>query len=201
MATSGMLGRVALVRTDVSEDEGGVSSSETSVLTRATRRNMPEDAILHLELCCCRDATAPPVAGGVPTPFAASLPSSAAAPRPLANSVTPILGSSSPVSKAPNRAPSPVVFPPPLPATQDFNFQTTARPHVQLRPLDPGAFDEHDEELCAIANQVRGVGVGVRRRVVQCSVCVRDERDITQFAVRWCFGLMVTAHSSSHVTP
>jgi hypothetical protein len=44
MASSWMLRRVALVRTDVSE---GLSSSETSVLTRATRRNTPEDAILH----------------------------------------------------------------------------------------------------------------------------------------------------------
>jgi hypothetical protein len=39
-----MLRRVALVRTDVSE---ALSPSETSVLTRATRRNIPEYAILH----------------------------------------------------------------------------------------------------------------------------------------------------------
>jgi hypothetical protein len=82
MPSSGMLRRVALVRTDVSEElsasvisvtrigEPGrtllvtanvvpsspnlvtltmeaLSSSETSVLTRATRRNMPEDGVLH----------------------------------------------------------------------------------------------------------------------------------------------------------
>jgi hypothetical protein len=63
MVSSGLLRRVALVRTDVSEEPGAnvvpsssilvilmkeaVSSSETSVLTRATRRNNPEDTILH----------------------------------------------------------------------------------------------------------------------------------------------------------
>jgi hypothetical protein len=44
--SSGMLRHVALVRTDVSEE--ALSSSETSVLTRATWRNIPEDTILHL---------------------------------------------------------------------------------------------------------------------------------------------------------
>jgi hypothetical protein len=44
MASSGMLGRAALVRTNVS---GALSYFETSVLTRATRRTIPEDDILH----------------------------------------------------------------------------------------------------------------------------------------------------------
>jgi hypothetical protein len=44
MASFGMLGCVALVRTDVSEE---LSASETQILTSATRRNIPEDAILH----------------------------------------------------------------------------------------------------------------------------------------------------------
>jgi hypothetical protein len=85
MASSGMLRRVALIRTDISDELSRVTrigelgttlavtnsasvasyssvlsspilinlikevlrSSETSVLTRATQRNIPEDAILH----------------------------------------------------------------------------------------------------------------------------------------------------------
>jgi hypothetical protein len=45
MASYGMLRRVALIRTDVSED----SCDPDGVLTRATRRDIPEDAILRLE--------------------------------------------------------------------------------------------------------------------------------------------------------
>jgi hypothetical protein len=63
VASSGMLRRMVLVSTDVSDElsasvvpsspilvtlmKEAPSSSETSVLTRATRRKIPEDAILH----------------------------------------------------------------------------------------------------------------------------------------------------------
>jgi hypothetical protein len=44
-----MLRRVALVRTDVSEEfrASNITVTRASVLTRATRRNIPEDRILH----------------------------------------------------------------------------------------------------------------------------------------------------------
>jgi demethoxyubiquinone hydroxylase (CLK1/Coq7/Cat5 family) len=71
MASSGMLRRVARVRTDVSErivasiirvtrigelgtlaqTMGAIRSSETSVLARVTQRQIPEDGILHRPIC------------------------------------------------------------------------------------------------------------------------------------------------------
>jgi hypothetical protein len=63
MPSSGMLRRVALVRTDFSEElvmanvptspilvtlvMEALISSETSILTRSTQRNIPEDGTLH----------------------------------------------------------------------------------------------------------------------------------------------------------
>jgi hypothetical protein len=47
MASSGMLRRVALIRTEVPEE---LSTSIIRV-RRSTRRNMPEDAILHSHRC------------------------------------------------------------------------------------------------------------------------------------------------------
>jgi hypothetical protein len=43
MPSSGMFRRVDLLKTDVSAE---LSASDTSFLTRATRRNIPEDGIL-----------------------------------------------------------------------------------------------------------------------------------------------------------
>jgi hypothetical protein len=54
----GMLRRVAFVRTDISAEHTAFTilmietySSETSVLPRTTRRNVPEDGILHSHRC------------------------------------------------------------------------------------------------------------------------------------------------------
>jgi hypothetical protein len=52
MPCSEMLRRVPLVRTDFSEElrlhhQEALCSSETSVLTRTTRRNIPEDDVLQ----------------------------------------------------------------------------------------------------------------------------------------------------------
>jgi hypothetical protein len=56
MASFGLLRRVALLRAEVSEEisvtlmKEAQSSSEKSAPTRATRRNNPENAILHINL-------------------------------------------------------------------------------------------------------------------------------------------------------
>jgi hypothetical protein len=65
MASFGMVRRVASVGTDIPEelrasiirvtrlvnpDNGGANFSETSILTRATLRNIPEDVILPFNL-------------------------------------------------------------------------------------------------------------------------------------------------------
>jgi hypothetical protein len=53
MSYSEMLRHVVLIRTDVSEELSvtlkmeALDSSETSVITRVTRRSIPEDGILH----------------------------------------------------------------------------------------------------------------------------------------------------------
>jgi hypothetical protein len=47
------------------------------------------------------------------------------------------------------------VFPPPLPSSQEFNFQQSAKPHVQFRPAEATVFHEHEEEISSIANQVK----------------------------------------------
>jgi hypothetical protein len=61
MMSSGMLRRVALVRSDVSAELSAsfitlmteaLNSSETSVLTRATRRNTPEEPFLIVGFLC-----------------------------------------------------------------------------------------------------------------------------------------------------
>jgi translation initiation factor 6 (eIF-6) len=49
MPSSGMLSRVVLVRINVSEER--ITSIETSVLTRVTRRNIPEDDIVQSQRC------------------------------------------------------------------------------------------------------------------------------------------------------
>lgn len=97
----------------------------------------------------------PPVAGGVPTPFNSASFYTADSPKPFVNSPAPTLGSPIPGSKSLNRAPSPIVFPPPLPSSQEFSFQQNAKPHVQFRPVETSAFDEHEEELSSITNQVK----------------------------------------------
>jgi hypothetical protein len=54
LPSSWTLRRVALVRTDVSEERGEmILSTETSVLTGVARCNIPEDGILHSH---CRES-------------------------------------------------------------------------------------------------------------------------------------------------
>jgi hypothetical protein len=63
-----MLRRVALVSDDVTKE---LSASETSILTIATRRNIPKDAILLITRLCLRTFILHLVLPPRPPPFLA----------------------------------------------------------------------------------------------------------------------------------